>query len=85
MDRQTDAYQGADHSDWATDPVLAGCVVHDPSSPPDRTPEDWDGWDFGRVGPKSLIEAQAALATRIADPDAPDDDTVASAYDRGVR
>jgi hypothetical protein len=65
------------------DPVLAGCVVHEPGTAPDKSPEEWDttGWDAGRVGPKSLDEARAALADRIADPTAPDDTTVAGVYD----
>lgn len=83
MDRQADAYRGAGPGDWATDPVLTDSVVHEPGTPPERTPEEWDtvGWDHDRTGPKSLIEAQAMLAARISDPDAPDDDTVAGAYD----
>jgi hypothetical protein len=38
-------------------------------------------WDMGRATPKTVDEAKAALAARIADPTAPDDSTVAGAYD----
>lgn len=83
---QADAYRTAGPGDWATDPVLAGCVVHDPGTPPDRTPQEWDatGWDAAQTGPKTLIEAQAALAARITDPAAPDDETALGAYDGGL-
>lgn len=48
-------------------------------------PEDYEdtGWDTGRVGPKSLEEAREALASRIADPHAPDSEAEAGAYDEG--
>lgn len=84
MDRQAEAFRDASPGDWATDALLTGAVVHEPDSPdPIASPEEWDdrGWDAGREPPKTLTEAQALLAARIADPDAPDDDTVAGAYD----
>lgn len=84
MDRQSAVFRTAEPSDWATSDVLAGAVVHEPgSTEPIATPEEWDarGWDAGREPPKSLLEAQALLAARIDDPDAPDDETVAGAYD----
>lgn len=49
------------------------------------TPEQWEaaGWDAGRIGPKGLDEARAALQARIDDPHAPDGPEVAGAYDDG--
>jgi hypothetical protein len=85
VDRQSDAFRNAQPSDWATDTLLADAVVHEPGSlEPIAAPEDWEDreWDAGRGTPKSLIEAQALLAARIADPEAPDDETVAGAYDQ---
>lgn len=38
------------------------------------------GWDEHRDGPKSLHQAQQALAQRIADPSAPDTQIEADAY-----
>jgi hypothetical protein len=65
---------------------LAECV-HDPADPdaaPIRTPEEWNeqGWDRGRFRPKSVSTAQALLAGRIADPQAPDGPETAGAYDQ---
>jgi hypothetical protein len=84
VDRQAVAYRDAQPSDWATDAILAGAVVHEPGTGPERTPAEWDtaGWDTGRMEPKTVTEAQALLAARIADPEAPDDHTVAGAYDQ---
>ncbi len=84
MDRQSEAYREATDSDWAMDPVLAGAVVHEPGTTPERTREEWEaaGWDADRDEPKTTTEAQALLASRIADPEAPDDATVAGAYDQ---
>lgn len=76
MDRQSEAFRQAGPDDWAPDlePNTAGAgrVL---------TPEEWDdlAWDHGREEPKSLDDAREALAARVADPAAPDDD--ASAYD----
>lgn len=86
MDPQAEAYRDASIRDWVTDSVLAGCVVHDPGAPVEQSPEEWDaaGWDSGRRPPKGRVEAQALLASRIADPTAPDDDTTAGAYDGGM-
>jgi hypothetical protein len=48
-----------------------------------RLPDDYEAelWDAGREGPKTVDEARDALAARIADPNAPDSDEVAGAYD----
>lgn len=85
MDRQSAAYRHATEADWAG-VNLAECEVYsDGDERPIRTPEEFeaDVWDAGREGPKTLVEAQAALAARIADPTAPDDESVAGAYDWG--
>jgi hypothetical protein len=82
MDRQTEAFTGATEADWQ---VEAGqCEVYGPDDPrPIASPQEWNGrgWDAGRQPPKTLEEAKAALAARIADPNAPDDESVAGAYD----
>jgi hypothetical protein len=84
-DLQRRAYSDASESDWAREAeLLAGATIHlpgDPDAPPIRTPEEWEGWDTDRQSPKTVAEAQAALAGRIADPDAPDTEAVAGAYD----
>ncbi|HET9139230.1 hypothetical protein [Actinophytocola sp.] len=58
-------------------------IYHDGDPRPIRTPEEWEaaGWDAGREPPKTLAEARAALAARIADPNAPDDESLAGVYD----
>ncbi|MFD5089308.1 hypothetical protein ACFWMR_01810 [Amycolatopsis thailandensis] len=87
FDPQRAAFVGASSEDWAAQAaLLEGAVVHDPSDPdaaPIRTREEWDaeGWDAERQPPKTVAEAQAALAGRIADPNAPDTAVVAGAYD----
>jgi hypothetical protein len=86
-DPQREAFAGASPADWAWEAaMLKGAFVHEPgvdSGDPILTPEEWDaaGWDGERRGPKTVTEARAALAARIADPDAPDTDAVAGAYD----
>lgn len=83
MDRQSEAYRHATEADWAG-VDLAECVVYADGDPqPIATPEEWEaaGWDAGREPPKTLAEAKDALAARIADPAAPDDESVAGAYD----
>lgn len=83
MDRQSAAYRHATEADWAG-VNLAECEVYpDGDERPIRTPEDHeaDNWDADREGPKSLAEAQAALAGRIANPSAPDGDEVVGVYD----
>lgn len=83
MDRQTEAFRNATEADWAG-VDLAECVVYTDGDPqPIATREEWEaaGWDRDREPPKTLDEARAALAARIADPAAPDDESVAGAYD----
>lgn len=71
-----------------TEPIetafLDDAVVHEPGdTTPIRTPEEWDaaGWDADRQSPKTLDEARAALAARIAAHDSPDTEADAGAYD----
>jgi hypothetical protein len=67
--------------------LLDDAVVHQPGdATPIKTPEEWDaeGWDAGRQHPKTLDEARAALAARIAVHDAPDTEADAGAYDEPV-
>jgi hypothetical protein len=62
----------------------AKSVVHEPGdTTPIKTPQEWDaeGWDADRQQPKTLDEARAALAARIAARNAPDTDADAGAYD----
>lgn len=84
-DPQREAFTGADESDWARESdLLASAVVHEPGDLTGvREPDEWhvDGWDADRQPPKTLDEARAALAARIADPEAPDTDDQAHAYD----
>ena len=84
-DPQRLAFADASESDWDREPeLLQYATVHlpgDPDAPPIRTPEEWEGWDTDRQPPKTVAEAQSALAGRIADPDAPDTEDVAGAYD----
>lgn len=86
-DPQLRAFADADESDWSREAeLLEDAVIHVPGAadaPPIRTPEEWDaeGWDADRLPPKTVAEAQVALAGRIADPAAPDTEAVAGAYD----
>lgn len=58
--------------------------IHDGGAHPGAllSPDDWEAvsWDSGREGPKTLDEARAALAARIADPTAPDGAEALGAY-----
>ncbi|UOZ07556.1 hypothetical protein [Amycolatopsis sp. WQ 127309] len=59
-------------------------VVYEPGdTTPIKTPEEWaaEGWDSGRQNPKTLDEARAALAARIAAHDSPDTEADSGAYD----
>jgi hypothetical protein len=59
-------------------------VVYEPGdTTPIKTPEEWDaaGWGADRQSPKTLGEARAALAARIAAHDAPDTEADSGAYD----
>jgi hypothetical protein len=81
-DPQHEAFAGAGESDWArAAELLDDAVVHEPDDPdaePIRTPEDWDAeeWDSQRQPPKTLDEANGALAGRLATPEAPDVEVV---------
>lgn len=83
MDRQSEAFRHATEADWAGVDLDECDVYPDGDDRPIRAPEDYeaDGWDYGRESPKTVAEAKAALAARIDDPSAPDDETVAGAYD----
>lgn len=75
MDRQSRAFREAGPADWAPDDLTPTL------DPPTRSPAEWDAadWDAGRLGAKSLALARGALAERVLDPHAPDDDP--HAYD----
>lgn len=90
LDRQSLAFRDHDGSLHVPDDELEhhAEVVHAPlgmgrHAEPMHLPEAYDAeaWDAGRVGPKSEDEARAALAERIADPQAPDGPEVEGAYD----
>ena len=83
MDRQSEVYRLSTEADWFGVDLAAAEVFEDGDERPIRTPEEWDaeGWDAGREAPKAREEAKEALLARIADPHAPDDETVAHAYD----
>jgi uncharacterized protein (DUF2126 family) len=83
MDRQSEAYRHATEADWAG-VNLDECEIYtDGDERPIRTPEEFEAenWDAGREEPKSREQAKEALLARIADPRAPDDESVAHAYD----
>lgn len=84
-DRQSVAFRGATDADhWDGDlEAVGGRVSQADDVSQVVLPDEFEehGWDAGREGPKSLEEAQAALAARIADPGAPDGPDVAGAYD----
>jgi hypothetical protein len=87
-DPQREAFTGAGVREQRLETYLMGDAVvyepEDPHAPPIGTPEAWnaDRWDAGHDGPKSIGEAQRALAERISDPAAPDTIEVAGAYSR---
>lgn len=83
MDRQSEAYRLASEANWASVGSRRCAVYVDGDERPIRTPQEWDadGWDDDRTRPKTVAEAREALMARIADPYAPDDETVAHAYD----
>lgn len=83
MDRQGEAYRLATEAEWAGVNLTECDVYLDGDERPIRTPEYHEAhyWDRGREGPKTLAQAKEALVSRIADPYAPDDETMAHAYD----
>lgn len=89
MDPQSRAYREATASDqFDGDFDALGAAVHEPITElaQVRMPGEYeaDGWDTDRLGPKSVGEARAALAARIADPTAPDTEAEAGAYGEGA-
>jgi hypothetical protein len=84
-DSQTLAFTEAEPRELLTDQqlsVLLSCGdLCDTTDQPvvDVSFYEQDWWDRDRSWPKSLVEAKAALAARVADPSAPDQD--ATAYD----
>lgn len=83
MDRQSEAYRLASEADWAGVNLAEADIYDDGDERPIRTPEEFESaeWDSGRESPKTIEEAREALVNRIADPNAPDDETDAHAYD----
>lgn len=84
MDRQSAAFRESGPEDWSSAADQSGCVRYSPDdNTPVRSPEEWEAanWDTGCEAPKTIDEARAALAARIADSHAPDGDEVAGAYD----
>lgn len=83
MDRQSAAYRHATEADWAGVDPAEWVVYRDGDPRPISSPEHHEkaNWDAGREPPKTPEEARAALAKRIADPRAPDDESMADAYD----
>lgn len=81
-DRHSEAFRLASEDDWTADDADRE-VYPDDDPRPVRLPEDHeaDEWDRDKDGPKTPDEARAALAARIANPRAPDDMSVAGAYD----
>lgn len=79
-DAQHAEFAEAGESDWARSAVLMeDAVVHEPGDPETiMTPEEWDaaGWDNERQQPKTLDEANGALAQRLAMPEAPDNEVI---------
>ena len=71
LDRQSMAYREMTEKDRVADEELDSFAeaIHDPAdAPPVHGPEWWEqgeGWDTGRegYGPKSIEEAEAALAS----------------------
>lgn len=77
-DTQSAAFRGATAADWVDDDEMArlfeqGALVV--ATGPIKTVEEHEaeGWDAGRIGPKSFEDAKAALFGRVSDPSAPDD------------
>lgn len=85
-DRQSQAFREAGPADrWDGDVLALGARVHMPVDSVEHLvlPEHYEqgrGWDQHREPPKTLEQARAMLAERIADPRAPDSDAEAEAY-----
>jgi hypothetical protein len=86
-DRQSQAFREAGPADrWDGDVLALGARVHMPQRHAVNLvlPEHYEqgrGWDQMREPPKTLEQARALLAERIADPGAPDSEADAGAYD----
>ncbi|HTF54636.1 MAG TPA: hypothetical protein VK735_44950 [Pseudonocardia sp.] len=91
-DTQSRAFRGMTEADRVGDAEIrahASAVHHPPDNLNDllavlTLPDEYDadGWDSAALQPKTTGEARAALAARIADPNAPDNATHARAYDQ---
>lgn len=83
MDRQSEAFRLATEADWFGIDLNEAEIYEDGDERPILPPEVFEAgaWDEEREPPKTLAEARAALATRIADPNAPDDESDSGAYD----
>jgi hypothetical protein len=77
MDMQSRAFREASFTDWS---AVTG-LERVPDAQRIVAPDEWDAlrWDGARGVPKGVDEARQALAARVADPQAPDDDS--SVYD----
>ena len=85
LDRQSAAYREMTEQDRIPDDELFEFAekIHTPSSEPIHGPEWWEegeGWDTGRETPKTVEEAEQALAARIADDTASDTADHAGVY-----
>ena len=79
MDAQSEAFRLAPPRDLVIGEQLdlmfdTGELVGVPIDRPIVPPERWHarGWDEGREPPKTAVEAQRALFSRVVDPTAPD-------------
>lgn len=81
IDPHAAVFRDAGPADWTSDDLIAGLLdrglLEDTTDHP--IADNPDGWDDERTGPKTIDEARAQLAARVADPTAPDND--ATAYD----
>lgn len=87
-DPQSRAFRGMAPADRVRDSELRGhSEAYHPAADANQVlaeislPEEHEGWDDARVGPKSPREAEHALYMRITDPNAPDEARHQNAYD----
>jgi hypothetical protein len=84
-DSQSEAFREAAPDELVTDEQIEAMLrsgeLIDGTGAPRVSIDDYEflRWDAARVGPKTLDEARAALAARVDDPSAPDNDP--HAYD----
>jgi hypothetical protein len=91
LDRQSAAFREMHASERVSDEELAAYAERIHPAPTSvlalldelALPEDYEAqqWDVGRGAPKTVTEAKSALRERISDPYAPDETSVAGAYD----